>query len=78
MKPRFADLGRMSEDDRIKVIGETVMMGQTVGIWIESDQPDKIARYIRKVQERYPAITVVGQYPGTPRPLVTTIKFKLG
>lgn len=78
MKPRYADLGQMTEDDRIKVIGEVVMMGQTVGIWLETNQPDKIARYIRKVQERYPAVTVVGQYPGCPTPLVTTIKFKLG
>jgi hypothetical protein len=73
--PKYADLVELSEDSRIKAIGENVMTGMTVGVFLEKDEA-KIARYIRKVTTRYPDVVVLDQADG-PTPLIVTVKFGL-
>ncbi len=71
---RYEDLHELSEDDRIKVIGDAAMTGKTVGVCLEKSEPQKIARYIAKVTERFPAVRVIERIEG-PTTLVITIKF---
>lgn len=67
----FADLGDLTEDDRIRSIGTTAMNGHSVGIVIEKKEFAKIARYIRKVAERYPDIMCLERINGPGQSLVT-------
>lgn len=71
---QYADLFELSEDSRIQAIGEAAMTGKTVGVCLEKDEPKKIARYIKKVTERYPEIAVLSRIDG-PTALIVTIKF---
>lgn len=73
-RPSFRDLYRHSEDDRIREIGDAAMMGGTIGVMLETNQPDKIARYIEKVTTRYPGVGVVDQ---TANDTITLVRFKL-
>jgi hypothetical protein len=59
----YADLASMSEDDRIRVIGETAAAGNMIGVALEKDEA-KIARYIRKVTTRHPNVVLVKRAPG--------------
>lgn len=69
----FADLAALSEDERIDVIGRTVVeLGKTVAVCVDS-HPGKAARYIRKLRERFPMVVVLGQSDG-PLPGVVTIR----
>lgn len=45
----FADLADLPEDERIRIVAEMVKCGNTVAVAID-DEPEKIARYIRKLQ----------------------------
>ncbi|MGN6206034.1 hypothetical protein [Humibacter sp.] len=71
----YADLGDLSEDERITIIGRTVVeRGKTVAVCVD-DQPAKVARYIRKIRDRFPTIVVLSQSKGPARGIVT---IKLG
>lgn len=72
---RYEDLHEMPEDDRITLIGEQVMRGKTVGVFIDNE-PEKIARYIQKITARFPAVMVRAQVAG-PTPEVVTLQFGL-
>lgn len=72
---KYADLFELSEDSRIEAIGKTAMSGKTVGVALEKNQPAKVARYIRKVTERYPDIVVLERIQAADTPLVVYIKF---
>jgi hypothetical protein len=70
----FADLASLPEDDRIDIIGRTVVeQGKTVAVCID-DQPAKVERYIRKMKERFPTAVVLDQRKG-PVAGVVTVKF---
>lgn len=60
----FADLADLPEDDRIRIIGETVeRTGGLIGFVVDDDGGAKAARYIKKLTERY-RVRVVDQLPG--------------
>lgn len=65
---KYADLGSLPEDERIRIIGEHAAAGNLVAVPID-DEPEKIARYIRKVTTRFPGVrhidTVAGIVPRT-------------
>lgn len=67
---KFADLHRLQEDDRIREIGEKAAAGNLVGVLVD-DQEKKIARYIKKVTERYPTVKLIDRQPGPTRGIVT-------
>lgn len=62
----FADLADLPEDERIRLIVETVKRGNTVAVAID-DEPEKIARYVRKLQAAGVRVidTVGGIVPST-------------
>ena len=72
--PKWADLAEKDEDTRIRIIGETAMAGKIVGVCLEKDQTEKVARYVRKVTERYPSVVELSRVEG-PVAGVVTIKF---
>ena len=49
------------EDQRITIIGNKAMLGETVGVLVEDppEDPGKPDRYIAKVIERFPGIELV-------------------
>ena len=75
MSPKLAaDLHRLPEDERIRLIGEAAASGQIVGVLLEKDEPEKIERYIRKIKQRFPTVTLLDRTDG-PTPSVVTLRF---
>lgn len=72
--PKWADLAEKDEDTRIRIIGETAAAGKVVGVCLERDLPEKVARYVRKITERYPTVVELSRSDG-PVEGVITIKF---
>lgn len=76
-----ADLHRLNENDRIKLIGESVMNVPRTsgdkppmnGFIVESDT--KADRYIEKLQKRFPGIRIIDRNPG---PTPGTILVRVG
>lgn len=58
------DAHRIEEDQRIRMIGEQAKT-QLVGALVDSE-PEKVARYIKKVTERFPDVKHVDTKPMTP------------
>ena len=72
----FADLSSMSEDSRIKLIGETATnRGRTVAFMVdvEGGSHAKGDRYIEKLKRWYPSLSVIMRVDG-PVANVETIK----
>lgn len=68
----YADLYALTEDQRIDVIGKAAETS-IVDVGLESQKPDKIARYIKKVIERFP---LVKHYDTKPlHALVSIVRF---
>jgi hypothetical protein len=63
----------LSEDDRCRLIAEAVNLGIT-GVFIEKNQPEKIARYIRKVLEVNSDARHIDTTPG-PVPALVLVRF---
>jgi len=57
----FADLADLPEDDRIRIAAETARHGHIVGVAVD-DEPEKVARYVRKLQAR--GVRIIDQTPG--------------
>lgn len=73
--PVYADLGDFEEDQRIGTIGLAAMAhGQTVA-FVTDDDPGKADRYIRKLKERFPGISVIERFNG---PVAGTVTVKVG
>lgn len=71
-RPYFADLADLDEDKRIEVIGRTVMEGRKrSAVCVEADEPEKLARYVRKLTEHYPGIVIGAARPGPVEGTVT-------
>lgn len=67
----YADLGDLEEDQRIDIIGQTVMRGRlVVGVCVD-DVPGKPERYIEKLKKRYPGIRILDQFKGPVKGVVT-------
>ncbi len=60
---RYADLFELHEDDRIKLIGETALAGNIIGVAIDDDRV-KIKRYIKKLKKRFPTVRHLATKPG--------------
>lgn len=77
-KPKAVfDLHRVSEDDRITMIADSIMgMGSTglVGVLVD-DVPGKPERYIEKLTTRFPLIELVDRGPG-PVEKVVLLRFR--
>ena len=74
MSPKIAaDLHRLPEDERIRLIGESAASGQIVGVMLEKDEPEKIERYVRKIKQRFPTVTLLDRTEFTPS--VVTLRF---
>lgn len=70
----YADLGDMSEDARIAVIGQMVMtQRKTVAFVVDAVPPAKVRRYIRKLTGRFPGIRILEQLAG-PTPGAVLVK----
>lgn len=70
LKPQLpramVDIHKLPEDDRIKLMGELVMTGETIWV-LTDDEPGKIERYMQKIKHWFPAIKcgeIVRGFPG--------------
>lgn len=72
----YVDLYVLSENDRIRAIGSLASTGQRIGVLLEDEQlcPGKITRYIKKITERYPTVSVLARGKG-PVPDVELLEF---
>lgn len=78
MKPiGFADLADMPEDERIAIIGRTVVDQQkTVGVCVDAtltkgSSETKADRYKRKLTERFPGLVILSTEAGPVKGVVT-------
>lgn len=72
----YADVANLPEDDRIKLICETVSgmrQGQTVGVVTDAEL-GKADRYIAKMKARLPGIDIIEKIENCPFVGTTTIK----
>jgi dihydroorotase len=66
-RPVYADLHGMPEDERIKQMGRMVMLhGHTIACCVDNE-PDKIERYKKKFNQRFPGIVIVNEFKGPTR-----------
>lgn len=70
---KLSELHKLTEDRRIKVIGEKAAEGNLVGVLLDDDE-EKIARYIKKVTDRHPTVGLIDRHQG-PTPGVVTLRF---
>jgi hypothetical protein len=55
---KYVDMHKLSEDERIKFIGTTVMQ-KRISTWcLTDDEPGKIERYRKKLSERFPLLVL--------------------
>lgn len=71
--PQYADLYKVSEDERIRMIGEQARH-KLVGVLLEKNDPKKIERYIRKVTERFGDVRHLDTTAG-PTDLIVVVRF---
>lgn len=76
---KFQDVGGpngLSEDERIKMIGNKALLGQKVAVLLEDDtlEKGKVDRYVRKLAERYPGVEITFRGPYTKVPGITLIR----
>jgi hypothetical protein len=70
---KFRDVADLREDDRIDIIGQHVMAGQSVG-FVTDDEPGKMDRYLAKLKAKFPAIQVEWRKDG---PVAETVSAKV-
>jgi hypothetical protein len=74
-KPIFADLHKLPEDERIKIIAHHVIAHKARVGFVTDDEPDKPQRYIRKLEALHPGVfnfeTLKGPSPKTVSIVVT-------
>lgn len=71
--PFYADLGDLSEDTRINMIGATATSGKIVSFIVEDDA--KADRYLNKMRQQGYDVRVVGRGKG---PVKNTVYVKVG
>lgn len=55
----YTGLFTLQEDERINLMGQHIMeSGETAGVVVDRDPPEKIARYIEKLTTRFPMVEV--------------------
>ena len=62
----FEDVADKAEDERIALIGAEAMkrVGLEIAFITDSNPPEKVERYIRKLAERFPDVKVVKRFNG--------------
>lgn len=60
---KYSDLHNLTENQRIRFIGEAAMAGNIVGISLEDDEV-KIARYLKKLLRRFPTVRLIDRHQG--------------
>ena len=77
----YADIADFDEDSRIDMIGHQAMDHQrTVGFFVDAQEAgkpkgSKADRYIRKLQDKFPGIRIIGRCAG---PVADTEMVKVG
>lgn len=61
----YKDLHHLSENSRIRTIADAAMKGQVAAI--VEDQPEKIARYLKKMAWRFPLVQHIETAQNTPK-----------
>lgn len=57
MPPKaIIDIHALSEDDRVRMVGETASRGQRVGFVVDNDAAAD--RYTEKIMQRYPSVII--------------------
>jgi hypothetical protein len=69
---KYADLHEISEDERIAMIAASAEQ-KLVGVILEKDEPEKVARYIEKLTTKY-SVRHVDTVPG-PLSTVVLVRF---
>lgn len=75
MAKAIIDLYSLKEDDRIDAIGMAAAAGNIVGVILEKNEPEKIARYIKKITEKYKSVRLISQEDG---PTKESVVLKFG
>jgi hypothetical protein len=73
--PVYADLYSLTEDERIQVIGETVMRHRKTVAFVTDADPGKHNRYIDKLEALFPGIVILEKLKG---PVANTVTVKVG
>lgn len=65
MSAAIVDLNKLTEDERIHIIGTAATSGKRVGVLLESAALDrgKIERYVAKIKAAFPQVGVVERGP---------------
>jgi hypothetical protein len=71
MAEAYADLAALPEDQRIRIIGDTVMKTRKTSAVVTDDEPGKAERYAQKLRDWFPGIVVSAALPGPTRGAVT-------
>lgn len=77
--PPFADLHKLSEDDRIALMVKIARSkpGAILGCITEMDPPDKADRYIEKLKKADPKLKIMDRIERCPTQDTTTIQFMI-
>lgn len=76
----YTDLADMDEDERIDVIGKTIMAqpvtstGEPFVAGVVVDNDEKADRYLKKLAEKFPLIRLIERCPG---PVENSVTMKL-
>ncbi len=72
---KYIDIADESEDDRIRFIGEAVMVTKKDTAFLVENEAGKADRYIAKLKLRFPGIRVIARGPG---PVEGVVWVKMG
>lgn len=69
----LSDLSNYTEDERLELIVQACLAGNRLGVIVEKDRPEKVARYIAKVTQN-PGVVLLSCTDG-PVPGVVMVRF---
>lgn len=75
MRPSIRGLHSLPEDERIKVIGMTVLEKRAIVGCITDSDPGKAKRYVEKMKRFHPTVRHVDTQPG---PVPNTVMIRFG
>lgn len=62
-KTKFSDLNKLQESERVEFIGWCASR-KIIGVLLERNQSEKIARYIRKITKQFPEVRHISTTDG--------------
>lgn len=77
--PPFSDIAHLKENDRIDLIGKTIIEAPNDGdeppvIAFIVENEEKADRYIRKLEKKFPGIRVIKRIKNCPTPGLISVK----